>query len=282
VRAWDPDSGVLEQAISWHEHDLAAEDDSGTRVRSLTAAASLEQAVGDADYVQESGPERLDVKREIYALLDRAAPDAAVLASSTSAIDMSSIAQGLAGAPRCIVAHPVNPPHVVPVVEVCAGQATSQDTVLRTMGFLREVGQSPLLLARYIPGFVVNRLQMALLREALSLLDGGVASADAIDAAVRDGLGLRWAIMGPFAVANTNADGGAREYLTRYGPSITYLMGDLGASPVLDAAFIERVGRATDALEHGASRTDLREWRDRLVRGIVALKADDPHPGTGG
>jgi hypothetical protein len=123
---------------------------------------------------------------------------------------------------------------------------------------------------------------MAMLREALSLLDSGVATADDIDAAVRDGLGLRWALLGPFGVANTNADGGVREYLTRYRTSIEGLMRHLGDAPPLDAGFIDRIGQATDDMERGAPRAEVREWRDRLVSRIVALKRADPHPGHRG
>jgi 3-hydroxyacyl-CoA dehydrogenase len=283
VQAWDPQPAALSAAIAWHAreaaHDTAARGpERATPAGRLTPMATLRDAVAAVDYVQESGPETLAAKRAIFAELDRAAPPLAVLASSTSALDMSAIAEGLTGARRCIVAHPVNPPHVVPAVEVLGGSGTSSETVERTVGILGAVGQSPVVLARYVPGFLVNRLQMALVREALSLLAQGVATADAIDAVIRDGLGLRWALLGPFGVANTNADGGVREYLTRYRPSIEMLMRDLGECPPLDASFIEQIGAATDAMEAGASRAGVREWRDRLVSRIVALKHSDPHP----
>jgi L-gulonate 3-dehydrogenase len=281
VRAWDPQPAALSAAMSWHAREVPdghAASDGHRADGSLTPASSLIDAVADADYVQESGPETLSVKRETFASLDAALPATVILASSTSALDMSAIAADLAGAHRCIVAHPVNPPHVVPVVEVLGGRATTADTVQRTLAALRAVGQTPVVLTRYVPGFLVNRLQMALVCEALSLLDRGVASADAIDAVVRDGLGLRWALLGPFGVGNTNADGGVREYLTRYRTSIEALVQDLGEVPVLDAAFVERVGQATDEMEGGALRSEVCEWRDRLVERIVALKQADPHP----
>ena len=282
VRAWDPQAANVSAALDWHAKEVkrspAPSRAGQPKPGALAGVGSLRDAVAGAEYVQESGPETLATKRAIFAELDDAAPPAAILASSTSALDMSAIADPVAGRHRCVTAHPVNPPHVVPVVEVLGGSATSPETLGRTLTVLRAVGQTPVLLSRYVPGFLVNRLQVALLQEALSLLDRGVATADAIDAVVRDGLGLRWALLGPFGVADLNADGGAREYLTRYGPSIEGLVRTLGAAPALDAAFIERVGRATDEMEHGVPREALREWRDRLVERIVALKRADAAP----
>ena len=280
VVAWDPAERALRAAIDWYQQQPASETDApAIGVGRITPVKDLKAALAGVDYVQESGPEDLATKRAIFVELDAGAPPEAVLASSTSALDMSVIAETLPGARRCIVAHPVNPPHVVPAVEVCRGRATTTDTVERTVAALLAVGQRPIVLARYEPGFLVNRLQMAMLREALSLLDRGVATADAIDAAVCDGLGLRWALLGPFGVANTNADGGVREYLNRYRGSIEGLMADLGDTPALDAALVDRVGQATDQMECGAPLEEVREWRDRLVRRIVALKHTDPHPG---
>lgn len=242
----------------------------------VSAQPELGEALAGSGYVQESGPEDLAKKRAIYADLDRLAGPGAILASSTSAMDMSEIAAGLRGAARCLVAHPVNPPHVVPVVEVLPGKATDPEVVSRTTAFLRAVGQTPVLLRRYAPGFLLNRMQAALIREAIHLVESGVADVDAVDAVIRDGLGLRWALMGPFGVGNTNADGGVREYFTRYGKAYIELMSDLGPTPAFTPEQIERWGRATDAMTGGVPRDRLRAWRDRLVRKIRRLKQDDP------
>jgi 3-hydroxyacyl-CoA dehydrogenase len=130
----------------------------------------------------------------------------------------------------------------------------------------------------YVPGFLLNRMQAALLREALQLVERGVADVSAVDAVIRDGLGLRWALMGPFGVANTNADGGVREYFTRYRGAYIELMNDLSPTPGFDPEQIERWGQATDAMAGRASRDRLRAWRDRLVRGILRLKREQPAP----
>lgn len=275
VRVWDQNPVAAATALEWHAAECARD---GRPSALVTGHDALAQAVRGAIWVQESGPETLDVKRAIFAVLDAAAAPEAILASSTSALDMTDIARDLPGAHRCIVAHPVNPPHVIPAVEVLGGAATSEVTRARTLEMLRSVGQVPVLLQRFVPGFLLNRLQVALIREAIALVEGGVAGVDEVDAVVRDGLGLRWALMGPFGVANTNADGGVREYFSRFGGSITRLMNDLAPTPTIDAALIERLGAATDAMVEGVGTAELAAWRDRLVARLTALKREDPQP----
>jgi L-gulonate 3-dehydrogenase len=285
TRVWDPNPTSLEAAIAWHRDEVRQELEQGLNggvEGCVVPCASLREALAGATYVQESGPEKLDVKREIFRTLDKLASRDAILASSVSTMDMTEIAAGLDGRSRCIVAHPVNPPHVVPVVEVLGGRDTKPSVVTRTVDFLRVVGQTPVVLKRFTPGFLLNRMQAALVLEAMDLLARDVADVDAIDAVIRDGLGLRWALMGPFGVANTNADGGVREYFTRYGEGYLSLGQDLNRPRQLDAEFIERVGRATDAMEHAAPRPEIRQWRDLLVRKITQLKREVPHPGRTG
>jgi L-gulonate 3-dehydrogenase len=286
TRLFDRDPAQVERALALIvgslEQDVAEGLETAARAAAcrarVSAHADPEEAVSGAGYVQESGPEDLTVKRSIYAELDRLAAPDAVLASSTSAMDMTEIASGLRGAARCIVAHPVNPPHIVPVVEVLPGKATDPAVVQRTIEHLAAVGQTPVLMKFYLPGFLLNRMQAALLREALHLVESGVADVADVDAVIRDGLGLRWALMGPFGVANTNADGGVREYFTRYGRAYVELMNHLGPNPTFDPEQIERWGRATDAMVGGIPRERLRAWRDRLVRKIRRLKQDEPEP----
>lgn len=284
TRLYDRDRAQVARAVELFARDLeqAVADGRETAVGAaaclarVSAHAQLSDALSGAGYVQEGGPEDLTVKRSMYAELDRLAAPFTILASSTSALDMTEIAAGLPGASRCIVAHPVNPPHVVPVVEVLGGKETHSDVVTRTTAFLRAVGQSPVVMNFYLPGFLLNRMQAALLREALHLVESGVADVEAVDAVVRDGLGLRWALMGPFGVANTNADGGVREYFTRYRQAYIGLMNDLGPTPAFDPEQIERWGRATDAMVGHTPRALIRAWRDRLVGRIRRLKQEEP------
>ncbi len=271
VQLWDPNAAAATAALAWHADESSRDGRGGATV---TRCETLAEAVRGVAWVQENGPESVDAKRALFAALDEATAPDVILASSTSAIDMTEIARDLAGAHRCIVAHPVNPPHVIPAVEVLGGAQTSDATRARTVEMLRAVGQVPVVLRRYVPGFLLNRLQVALLREAIALVESGVAGVDEVDAVVREGLGLRWALMGPFGVANTNADGGVREYLTRFGGSISALMHDLSPTPSLTPDLIERLGAATDAMLGDTPPTAQRAWRDRLVAQITSLKRD--------
>lgn len=275
TRAWDPNADALTRALAWHDEEQQRGNASAGR---LLRSGSLEEAMDGVEYVQENGPESLAQKQRIYAELDRLASRDTILASSTSAIDMTEIARDLPGEWRCIVAHPVNPPHVVPVVEVLGGQNTLPSVVQRTAAFMRAVGQKPVVLNTFVPGFLLNRLQVALLREAINLVERGVADAQAIDAVVQHGLGLRWALLGPFGVANTNADGGVREYLERFAGSLELLMRDLGGTPRIDKALVERIGKQTDATNGETPLVEIRRWRDRMVHEIVRLKREDPQP----
>jgi L-gulonate 3-dehydrogenase len=286
TRIHDRDPAQIERALAWLDQDLEAERaealittaEPETRRALVSVHAKLDDALAGAGYVQESGPEEIELKKDIYRSLDQAADPGTILGSSTSAHDMSEIAAGLSGARRCIVAHPVNPPHLIPVVEIVPGVHTDPSVVTRTRDFMTSVGQTPVVMNFYVPAFLLNRLQAALLREAISLVESGVADVAAVDTVVRDGLGLRWSLLGPFGVADTNADAGIREYFTRYGEAYQKCMQELGATPSFDAELIERLGQATDAMVGHAPRSETRRWRDRLIRKIRELKAKDPHP----
>lgn len=283
VRVFDQNPVMMASAMDWFREDLKSLLDRGAiknteakaRWDRVSAAQSIAAAIKGVGYVQESGPERLDVKQEMYRELDRHAPAKAILGSSTSAMDMTVIAEGLPGACRCIVAHPVNPPHVVPAVEILGGTATDNRVVTRTIKFMTEVGQTPILMKRFVGGFVLNRMQAALIREAVDLVASGVCDVRAVDDAVRDGLGLRWALMGPFGVANTNADKGIREYFTKYGPAYHRIWASLNTAVQFNDDLIDRLGCETDPMMN-ASLTTQRGWRDRLVLGIRELKAATP------
>ncbi len=275
TRLYDDDPAQIERALAWLAQcaaDEAAEGVESAGAGAISAHDDLAGALAGADYVQESGPERLPLKQALFAELERfAAPDA-ILASSTSALDPTAIASGLSTAARCVVAHPVNPPHVIPAVEIVPGRATDPAIVERTAAIMRAVGQTPVIMNFYRKGFLLNRMQAALLQEAIALVESGAADVEAVDAVIRDGLGLRWALLGPFGVGDTNADGGIREYFARYGGTLRGIMDELGPVPALDAAQIERLGQATDAMVGERQRSEILAWRDRLIRQIVRLK----------
>ena len=184
----------------------------------ISANVTIEDLCSNVEYIQESAPEILSVKQELFAKLDNLAPDEVVIGSSSSAMPISSITQNLKGQHRCIIAHPANPPHLIPCVEICPGENTSNKTIEKTKEIFIASGASIVNVKKEIDGFILNRLQGALLNEAMRLYSDGYASSDEIDATIRDGLGLRWAFMGPFETIDLNAPGGIKDYISRYGP----------------------------------------------------------------
>jgi L-gulonate 3-dehydrogenase len=178
--------------------------------------------------VQENGQEQIDVKRALYAQLDAIAPPDTILASCRSALVASSFAGGLAGRGRILVAHPVNPPHLVPVVELCPNPDTSPEVMDRAEALMRAVAQVSVRMTREIDGFILNRLQAVLLAEALSLIEQGIVTPQGLDDTIFHGLGRRWTLMGPIATINLNAPGGVADYLKRYGPTMARLSSGAG------------------------------------------------------
>ncbi|WGD52249.1 3-hydroxyacyl-CoA dehydrogenase [Bradyrhizobium sp. CB1650] len=222
VRLTDPHGPTLEAAPGLVRDELRAlarhglaDDPDGAAAR-LTIALSLQAAVADADFVQENGPELIEEKLAIFAELDRFAPKDTLLVSSTSAITASRFTEKLAGRARCLVGHPVNPPHLVPLVELCGAPWTAPEAIERARAVYREIGQVPVTIKREIDGFALNRLQGALLAEAFRLVGEGYISAEDLDHTVKDGLGLRWSFLGPFETIELNAPGGIPDYCARY------------------------------------------------------------------
>ncbi|MGF6970555.1 L-gulonate 3-dehydrogenase [Paraburkholderia sp. WC7.3g] len=183
----------------------------------VTLHLKLEGALAHADLVQESVAENVEIKRDLFHDLDRLSRPEAILASSTSAIPMSRFTESLEHRQRCLIIHPATPPHTLPATEVVPTPWTNRAVVERTISLLKEVGQSPVLLKKEHPGFALSRLQGALLIEMFRLIEAGVITAVDADTLVRDGFGLRWAVLGPLEAIDLNADGGIGEYLTGCG-----------------------------------------------------------------
>jgi len=215
VRIYDPSEDSLQSARSWLEGELTA--DALSRV---AFCPSAEDAVSTASYVQESASERLELKRDVFARITSAAPSHCIFASSTSALLPDAIFAGLASADRCLIAHPANPPHVLPIVELVAGSSTSAEVMERAAALMTALGQDVVRVKRAAPGFILNRLQAALIEEALSLVERGIADPDDVDRTVRSGLGMRWAFVGPFETMDLNSSGGFETYARVLGPAL--------------------------------------------------------------
>ncbi len=280
VRLYDSARSQLDAARTHIEAGLAEQqayglaDDATAAASRIVYAADLEDALAGVAWVQESLPEVLDVKRAIYADLDRLAPPDAVLASSTSAIPASRFTEALAGRARCLVAHPVNPPHLVPVVELCGAPWTAAATVERARAVMESIGQVPVVVRREVEGFILNRLQGALLSEAMRLVGEGCVSPQDLDKTVRDGLGLRWSFLGPFATIELNAPGGVADYCERYGGFYGRLAAD-GARPgVWEDHSVARVVEALGETLTPAERDARMRWRDLRLLSLRRHKND--------
>lgn len=258
--------GLEEQA----QHGLVA--DPAGAARRIAVAPSVAEAVDGADLVQENGPETVEIKRAIFAELDRLAPERCILASSTSAIVASRFTEELAGRARCLVAHPVNPPHLVPVVELCGAPWTAPETMARAREIYESVGQAPISVNREVEGFVLNRLQGALLAEAFRLVGEGVVSPQDLDKTLKDGLGLRWSFLGPFETIELNAPGGIADYCKRYTGFYRRLSEDAASPDVWDEANVSRILEAWGEAPGPDALARRSAWRDRRLAALRAHK----------
>jgi len=282
VRVFDPDTARLVAAREeidgrlrmLDEHGLlrqVVEDVSGR----ISYFADLAEAVAEASLVEECAPERLELKRSLFEELATVAPARAIVASSTSAISPGELFAGLPNADRCLVTHPTNPPYLLPVVELVRSAATSDETADRAARLFELAGMEPIRVNGEAEGFVVNRLQGALLREAYCLLRDGVATVDEIDLAVRGGLGRRWAITGPFETADLNTRGGIESHAAKLGPAYARMGAERGQD---DPWTDDLVARATAgrrellSLDDWADRV---EWRDRRLMQMQKGQEDD-------
>ncbi len=247
-------------------------------IKQLSTTTSLSEAVGRADYVQESVFESYAAKKEVYSKMDEAAGKRVILSSSTSGLMMSEIQKAAERHPeRCIVAHPWNPSYLVPLVELSPGDRTSPETTKKTYELMEDIGKVPVVLKKEVPGFIANRLSAALWREALNLVDMGVATVEDVDKAVVNGPGLRWAIMGPYLTYHLGGGKGGIEYLLRH-------------IDVSKAKWLETMAKWTETPESAVEKAvkgvhemglvkdhsydELEEWRDSQLVDILRSRRE--------
>jgi L-gulonate 3-dehydrogenase len=251
------------------EHGLV--DDPKAALARIIIATDLADALTGAALVQENGPETIEAKQALFAQMDRLAAPTTILASSTSFIMASRFSEGLKGRARCLVAHPVNPPHLVPIVELAPSPWTDAAVVARARKIYEKAGQVPILLKKEKPGFVLNRLQAVLLAEAFRLVGEGVASPQDIDKTIRDGLGLRWSFMGPFETIELNAPGGIPDYCARYGASLASMVAEGGDNP-FDSATVAKVMADWTGDQMPERIGAISAWRDTRLAALQAHK----------
>ena len=280
VEATDPAEGAeqrLHDAVGRHWPALEQQGLApGASMARLRFHPRLEDAVAQADFVQENGPEREDFKADLMRRIDAAAPPHAIVASSSSGLSVSAMQAQCARPERIVLGHPFNPPHMIPLVEVGGGGKTSPEAVAAAMAFYTAIGKRPIHVRREILGHIANRLQAALWREAFHLVNEGVASVADIDTAIAQGPGLRWALMGPFMNLHlSGGDGGMAHLLAHLGGPIEGWWDDLGA-PHMTPELQRRVVEGVDQALGGRTQAELAQARDALLIGLLRAKSASP------
>jgi 3-hydroxyacyl-CoA dehydrogenase len=239
----------------------------------LTFTPDLPTAVAGADLIQENGPERIDFKKKLYGQLDELLPPDVIIASSSSGLTMSEIQSGAASHPeRCVIAHPFNPPHLIPLVEIVGGAETSEATIRRAAEFYTSIGQRTVRLNKEMPGHVANRLQAALAREVYHLVSEGVVSAADVDTALCWGPGLRWGVMGNMMLNHLGGGpGGIEHFFQQFSGPMTAWWKTLG-SPVLTPEVQKRLIDSVHAEAGSRSIDELEAQRDEVLLGLIELR----------
>jgi 3-hydroxyacyl-CoA dehydrogenase len=278
VLLWDQDPAQVDKALAHIAGTLplmAAEeliDDAAALQARIGPARSLAEALEGAGFVQENIAESAEPKQRLFAEAEGIAPRDAILSSSTSAIMPSIIFGGLKTRDRCLVSHPLNPPHLAPIVELCGAEFTRPEVTSRARDFMAGCSMSAITVKREIEGFILNRLQLAVLNEAFRLIAEDYVSPGDLDLTVKDGLALRWSFMGPIETIDLNAPQGVADYLERYGPTIRRV-GDAQAAarpwPDSIGATLDAERRAAVPRERLGEATD---WRDRRLMALAAHK----------
>jgi 3-hydroxypropionate dehydrogenase (NADP+) len=241
-------------------------------LKRIKTTTQIAEAVVSADYVQESVPDNYDLKKKVFKKIDALAPERAILASSASGLLMTEIQKVTTRPERCVLAHPMLPVHLIPLVEIVGGEQTSRETIEATREAMKKLGKAPVLLNREVPGYIVNRLQAALLREAIDLVDKGVASAEDVDKAFCVGIGIRDPIIGPFLRIHL-AGNGVESFMENYSRSYQYRWESMETWTSIPSSAAEAVVKGVK--EMGAVRTknleEIKSWRDDMLIKLLRL-----------
>ena len=280
VTLYDPLAGVADEALTLAAEDLQALQayglvkDAALAHANIGVARSLAAALNGADLVQENAPEKLDAKKDLFAQLDNLAAPHTLLASSSSSIIPSSFTSMLKGRARCLIGHPVNPPHLAPVVELVGAPWTSEESIERARALYESVGQVPVLV-KEVEGFVLNRLQAAVLSEAFRLVGEGYVSPEDLDKTIKHGLGLRWSFMGPFETIELNAPGGIPDYCARFGDKWERMS---GAQPGTYAKHLDAVMSQWHPVRDSDEMAAKTKWRNNRLTALAAHQREQPDP----
>jgi 3-hydroxypropionate dehydrogenase (NADP+) len=274
VMIQDRDEPFLEKALGriesnlrfMDEHELLEAGNVKDSLARIKSTRDIAEAVANADYVQESVPDNYAIKKPVFREMDAAAPPSAILASSASGLLMSEIQPAVSAPERCILVHPMLPAHLVPTVEIAGGRRTSPEIVAATRSFMEKLGKTPVVLKKEVSGYIVNRLQAALIREAIDLVDQGVASPEDIDTAFCQGIGLRSPITGPFLRMHLAGEGIA-DFLANFMESYRYRWESMATWTTVPESAIKAVVEGTEAMDivKKKSLAEICSWRDEML-----------------
>ncbi len=264
--------GVKSNLMFLEANNLLKQGEADAALKRMKVSTLIGEAVGHADYVQESVPDHYDIKKKIFKEMDAAAPDYAILASSSSGLLMTEIQSVTTRPQRCVLVHPVLPVYLIPLVEIVGGEQTSRETVSAAYDLMRKLGKSPALLKREVPGYIVNRLQAALLREAIDLVDKGVASAEDVDKAFCMGIGLRDPIIGPFLRIHL-AGGGVERFIENYSESYRHRWETMETWTSIPPAAAKKIVKAVKEMEVVRTKTleEIKDWRDKMLSKVLQV-----------
>ncbi|MDD1783177.1 3-hydroxyacyl-CoA dehydrogenase [Enterovibrio sp. ZSDZ35] len=275
VHIYDRDESSFANSERYIRQELASLTSNADEViQRITYTALLAEALEDAGYVQESIFETLEAKQDIFSAMDALVGEDVILASSSSSIPCSAFSEALGHRAQCLIAHPVNPPHLIPLVEMVPAPWTNASVTEKATLLMNDIGQTPVVVNKEIEGFILNRLQGALLNEAWWLYQEGYASVEVIDKCVRDGLSHRWSFMGPFQTISHNAPGGLVDYAERF-RGFNFEIAKSRANPTpwdLDAA--KNAAAEVEAIESKMGLDDAVTWRNDMLRSFKQWKSD--------
>ncbi len=264
--------GVRSNLMFLEANNLLKQGSTDAALKRIKMSTLIDEAVCHADYVQESVPDHYDIKKRVFKEMDAAAPDHAILASSSSGLLMTEIQRVTTGPERCVLVHPVLPVYLIPLVEIVGGEQTSPETVNAASDLMKKIGKSPVLLKREVPGYIVNRLQAALLREAIDLVDKDVASAEDVDKAFCMGIGLRDPIIGPFLRIHL-AGGGVERFIENYSESYRHRWETMETWTSIPPAAAKKIVKAVKEMEMIRTKTleEIKDWRDKMLIKVLQV-----------
>lgn len=274
--------GVSETVAFLEREGLARAGVTSTLGQRVSAASSLEEAVESADYVQEAVAEDYQIKKAAFAAADKAAPRDVLLASSSSGLLMTEIQKVVRHPERCLIAHPINPVYLIPLVELVPGEATSPEALSIARRFLQDLGKIPVMLRREVPGYLENRLTAALWREAIDLVQQGVASVEDVDKTIWAGPGLRYALMGPHLIYHLGGgQGGIRHFIDHLHPAFQQWWEDMSTWTSIPEGAIQALERGVQEGMAGCSYGEVVDWRDAMLVKLLKLLGRGQAKGPG-